>query len=338
MTRAIEDERILLAHGGGGIMMKELVSMLLERLGGQEGALQDSAVLDRPAGRIAFTTDSFVVHPLFFPGGDIGSLAVCGTVNDLAVAGAVPLCISLSMIIEEGLPVTDLERIADSTAAAARRAGVRIVTGDTKVVGSGACDGIYINTSGIGLVPEGVDLRSDRARPGDRVILSGRIGDHGLAILSLREGIDFGSDLESDTAPLSLLTVPLLERYPGIRAMRDATRGGLAAVLGEIAGDSGVCVRVEEERIPVGEAVRSGCELMGYDPLHIANEGKLVAIVPADIADGVLEAMRSHELGREATVIGEVVETPAGIVVMATQFGGERVIDLPYGDILPRIC
>lgn len=312
--------------------------MLLGRLGSRPGALQDSAVLDLPPGRVAFTTDSFVVHPLFFPGGDIGSLAVCGTVNDLAVAGAVPLCISLSMIIEEGLPVADLERIADSIAAAAREAGVRIVTGDTKVVGRGSCDGIYINTSGIGHVPDGIGLRSDGARPGDSVILSGRIGDHGLAILSLREGIDFGSDLESDTAPLSLLTVPLLEKFPGIRAMRDATRGGLAAVLCEIAGDSQVCVRVEEERIPVGEAVRSGCELMGYDPLHIANEGKLVAVVPADIADGVLAAMRSHELGREAAVIGEVAEAPAGIVVMATRFGGERVIDLPYGDILPRIC
>jgi hydrogenase expression/formation protein HypE len=338
MTRSIDDERILLAHGGGGIMMKELVSMLLGRLGSQEGPLQDSAVLEPPTGRIAFTTDSFVVHPLFFPGGDIGSLAVCGTVNDLAVAGAVPQFVSLSMIIEEGFPVADLGRIADSIAAAAREAGVRIVTGDTKVVESGQADGIFINTSGIGIVPEGVDLRSDAARPGDKVLLSGRIGDHGLAILSLREGIDFGSDLESDTAPLSLLTVPLLGRFPGIRAMRDATRGGLAAVLNEIAADSGVCVRVDEDRIPVGEAVRSGCELMGYDPMQIANEGKLVAVVPADIAGDVLDAMRSHDLGREAAVIGEVAEAPAGIVVMSTRFGGERVIDLPYGDILPRIC
>lgn len=338
MTRAIEDKRVLLAHGGGGIMMKELVSMLLGRLGSQEGALQDSAVLDLPPGRVAFTTDSFVVHPLFFPGGDIGSLAVCGTVNDLAAAGAAPLCISLSMIIEEGFPVADLERIADSIAGAARRAGVRIVTGDTKVVERGTADGIFINTSGIGIVPAGVDPRSDGARPGDRIILSGRIGDHGLAILSLREGIDFGSDLESDTAPLSLLTVPLLERYPSVRAMRDVTRGGLAAVLGEIAGDSGVCCRIEEDRIPVGEAVRAGCELMGYDPLHIANEGKLVAIVPADVAEEALEWMRSHELGREAALIGEIAADPAGIVVMRTRFGGERVIDLPYGDILPRIC
>jgi hydrogenase expression/formation protein HypE len=242
------------------------------------------------------------------------------------------------MIIEEGFPVADLGRIADSIAAAAREAGVRIVTGDTKVVESGQADGIFINTSGIGIVPEGVDLRSDAARPGDKVLLSGRIGDHGLAILSLREGIDFGSDLESDTAPLSLLTVPLLGRFPAIRAMRDATRGGLAAVLNEIAADSGVCVRVDEDRIPVGEAVRSGCELMGYDPMQIANEGKLVAVVPADIAGDVLDAMRSHDLGREAAVIGEVAEAPAGIVVMSTRFGGERVIDLPYGDILPRIC
>ena len=334
----LEDEKILLAHGGGGIMMKELVSFLVDAVGGQEGALQDSAVFDVPAGRIAFTTDSFVVHPLFFPGGDIGHLAVCGTVNDLAVCGAVPKFISLAMIIEEGFPVTDLERIASSISAAAEEAGVTVVTGDTKVVDCGKADGIFINTAGIGIVPAGVSISSDSAVEGDRIIISGTIGDHGLAILSMREGIDFGSDLKSDAAPLSKLTVPLLENYAGIRAMRDATRGGLAAVLNEIAVDSNVCVRIEEGLIPVAEAVRYGCELMGYDPLNIANEGKLVAVVDPGEADAVLEAMRGIELGKDAAIIGEAIAGPVGRVIMKTSFGGERVVDLPYGDLLPRIC
>jgi hydrogenase expression/formation protein HypE len=334
----LEDEKILLAHGGGGIMMKELVSFLVGAVGGQEGALQDSAVFDAPPGRIAFTTDSFVVHPLFFPGGDIGHLAVCGTVNDLAVVGAVPKYISLAMIIEEGFSVSDLERIASSIRAAADEAGVTVVTGDTKVVDRGKADGIFINTAGIGVVPDGLSLSSDSAVKGDRILVSGTIGDHGLAILSMREGIDFGSDLRSDAAPLSKLTVPLLERFAGIRAMRDATRGGLAAVLNEIAADSGICLRVEEGLIPVSASVRNGCELMGYDPLNIANEGKLVAVVDPGEAEAVLEAMRAIELGRNAAIIGAAVEGPAGRVIMKTSFGGERVVDLPYGDLLPRIC
>jgi len=334
----LEDEKILLAHGGGGIMMKELVSFLIDAVGGQKGALQDSAVFEVPEGRIAFTTDSFVVHPLFFPGGDIGHLAVCGTVNDLAVCGAVPRFISLAMIIEEGFPVEDLERIALSIRAAAEDAGVTVVTGDTKVVDRGKADGIFINTAGIGVVPEGISLSSDSAVAGDRVIVSGTIGDHGLAILSKREGIDFGSDLQSDAAPLSKLTVPLLERFAGIRVMRDATRGGLAAVLNEIAVDSNVCVRIEEELIPVAESVRNGCELMGYDPLNIANEGKLVAVVDPAEADAVLAAMRGTGLGEKAAMIGGVIAGPVGRVIMKTSFGGERVVDLPYGDLLPRIC
>ncbi len=336
--RKLEDDKILLAHGGGGIMMKELVSFLIDAVGGQKGALQDSAVFDAPAGRIAFTTDSFVVHPLFFPGGDIGHLAVCGTVNDLAVCGAVPKFISLAMIIEEGFPTVDLERIAVSIRAAAEEAGVTVVTGDTKVVDRGKADGIFINTAGIGIVPEGISLSSDSAVAGDRVIVSGNIGDHGLAILSMREGIDFGSDLESDAAPLSKLTVPLLGKFAGIRAMRDATRGGLAAVLNEIAVDSNVCVHIEEELVPVSGSVRNGCELMGYDPLNIANEGKLVAVVDPAEADAVLSAMRSTELGENAAIIGSVTAGPEGRVIMKTSFGGERVVDLPYGDLLPRIC
>jgi hydrogenase expression/formation protein HypE len=334
----LEEERILLAHGGGGLMMKELVALLVDLVGGQEGALQDSAILEAPGGRLAFTTDSFVVHPLFFPGGDIGHLAVCGTVNDLAVCGAVPRYISLSMIVEEGFPVSDLERIASSIRSAAEEAQVTVVTGDTKVVDHGKADGVFINTAGIGMLPEGVSLSTESAEEGDRIIVSGNIGEHGLAILSRREGIDFGSELRSDAAPLSKLTVPLLEKHVGIRAMRDATRGGLAAVLNEIAADSGVCIRIDEERIPVSEAVRSGCELMGYDPLIIANEGKLVAVVESSQAEAVLESMRGMELGERAEIIGEVVSGPAGSVIMKTIYGGERIVDLPYGDLLPRIC
>jgi hydrogenase expression/formation protein HypE len=335
------NDRILLAHGGGGILMKELVSLIIEKLGrstSERGPLQDSATLAVDKGRMAFTTDSFVVSPLFFPGGDIGRLAVCGTVNDLAMSGAKPLWISLSFIIEEGLPFDAFERILDSTAAATREAGVEIVTGDTKVVERGKADGIFITTSGIGIVPEGVEVSSALARPGDAVLINGGIGEHGLAILSRREGIDFGSELESDTAPLSNLTVPLLSKIKTIRAMRDATRGGLAAILNEIAADSKVCIRLEEEAIPVSEPVQRACELMGYDPLHIANEGKFVAVVGGEEADTALRFMRAHPLGAHAARIGEIVSSPPGLVVLKTTFGGERVVDIPYGDLLPRIC
>ncbi len=332
-------ERILLAHGGGGILMRELIERFLGELNiPTEGGLQDSAVIDVPEGRLAFTTDSFVVSPLVFPGGDIGSLAVCGTVNDLAVCGATPLVISLSFIIEEGFEMAELDRIVRSIALSAREAGVRIVTGDTKVVEHGKADGLFINTSGIGVVPEGIDISSANAKPGDIVILSGPIGEHGLAILSLREGIDFGSDLMSDTAPLSDLIVPLLAESGGIRAMRDATRGGTAAVLNEIARDSNVCIRVREEDIPVSEAVRKGCELMGYDSLHIANEGKFIAVVAPEEAGSILAFMRKHRFGSGAAVIGQVESEPEGIVILETPLGGERVVDLPYGDLLPRIC
>jgi hydrogenase expression/formation protein HypE len=331
-------ERILLAHGGGGILMKELVERIVGKLGGARGPLQDSATLPIGAGRIAFTTDSFTVSPLFFPGGDIGHLAVCGTVNDLAVSGARPLWISLSFIVEEGFQFETFDRVLDSVARAAREAGVSVVTGDTKVVERGKADGLFINTSGIGVVPDGVEVSSASAEPGDAVLVNGTIGDHGLAIMSLREGIDFGSDLASDTAPLSNLIVPLLERIATVRAMRDATRGGLAAVLNEIAADSSVCIRLEEEAIPISEAVKRGCELMGYDPLHVANEGKFVAIVAKDDAEEALAIMRAHPLGRGAARIGEVAAAPPGTVILKTVFGGERVVDIPYGDLLPRIC
>lgn len=331
-------ERILMAHGGGGLLMHELIDRIAGRFGTAD-PMQDSAILGVAGGRIAFTTDSYVVSPLFFPGGDIGRLAVCGTVNDLAVCGARPRWISLAMIVEEGLKIDVLDRVAASVEAAAREADVQVVTGDTKVVEKGKADGLFINTAGVGEVPPGIDVSTARARPGDAVIVSGTIGDHGLALLSVREGIGFGGDIESDTAPLSTLVTPLLEHLPGgIRAMRDATRGGLAAVLNEIAADSGVCLRVDESAVPVREPVRRGCELMGYDPLHIANEGKLVAIVDPEAADDILAAMREHPLGREAAVIGRVTGEEKGLVVLKTGLGGERVVDLPYGDILPRIC
>ena len=331
-------EVILLAHGGGGILMKELVDRIVGKLGGARGPLQDSTTLPVQGGRIAFTTDSYVVSPLFFPGGDIGRLAVCGTVNDLAMSGARPVWLSLSFIIEEGLPLETLDRILDSIAAAAREARVTIVTGDTKVVERGKADGIFINTSGIGIVPPGVEVSSALARAGDAVLVNGTIGDHGLAIMSRREGIDFGSDLKSDTAPLSNLTEPLLAGVKSVRAMRDATRGGLAAILNEIATDSKVCIRLEENAIPISEAVNKGCELMGYDPLHIANEGKFVAVVAKEDAEKALAIMKAHPLGAGAARIGEVAPEPQGMVILKTVFGGERVIDLPYGDMLPRIC
>jgi hydrogenase expression/formation protein HypE len=332
-------ERILLAHGGGGILMRELISLIVEKLGGGgQLPLQDGATISVERGRLVFTTDSFVVSPLFFPGGDVGRLAVCGTVNDLAVCGATPLWMSLAFIIEEGFPVDDLARILDSIAAAAREAGVAVITGDTKVVERGKADGLFINTSGVGTVPEGVSVSSATAKPGDAVLINGGIGQHGLAIVSTREGIDFGSSLVSDVAPLSNLIVPLLTEVPGIHAMRDATRGGLAAILNEIASDSQVCIRLAEASVPVPEAVRVGCELMGYDPLHVANEGKFVAVVSADDAERALRFMRAHPLGIEAARIGTVTAGPAGCVILETVFGGERVVDVPYGDLLPRIC
>jgi len=335
------NDSILLAHGGGGILMKELVSLIITKLGGSASTrspLQDSATFSVEKGRLAFTTDSFVVNPLFFPGGDIGRLSVCGTVNDLAMSGAKPLWISLSFIIEEGLPFDTFERILDSIAVAGREAGVEVVTGDTKVVERGKADGLFITTSGIGVVPPGVEVSSALARPGDVALINGGIGEHGLAILSRREGIDFGSELESDTEPLSNLTVPLLSQVKTIRAMRDATRGGLAAILNEIAIDSKVCIRLEEGAIPVSESVKRGCELMGYDPLHIANEGKFVVVVGSEEAETALSFMRAHSLGVHAARIGEIVSSPPGLVILKTVFGGERVVDIPYGDLLPRIC
>jgi hydrogenase expression/formation protein HypE len=307
-------------------------------------ALEDQATvsLDGAAGgafpRIAFTTDSFVVRPLVFPGGDIGRLAVNGTVNDLAVGGARPLFLSAAFILEEGLPLTDLQRIVASMRDACREAGVALVTGDTKVVDRGKGDQVFITTSGIGLVPEGRTLSISAARPGDRILVSGTIGDHGIAIMSVREGIEFETVLESDTAPLSGLTAAMLSACPEIRCMRDPTRGGLSGALNELAAASGVGVEIGEAALPLRAEVRGACELLGLDPLYVANEGKLIAVVPQAGAGRCLEAMRSHPLGREAADIGEVVPEHPGMVILKSLVGGERVVTLLMGEQLPRIC
>ncbi|MGD9765538.1 MAG: hydrogenase expression/formation protein HypE [Candidatus Binatia bacterium] len=333
-------DAILLGHGSGG----KLTAQLIERLflptlrDPALEALDDQAILSMDGGRIAFTTDSYVVTPIFFPGGDIAELAVNGTVNDLAMGGAQPLFLSLAFILEEGLPMADLERLVRSAHRAAQRAGVRIVTGDTKVVGRGSGDKIFINTSGIGRVPPGVDLSSRNVRPGDAILLSGTIGDHGIAILSQREGLAFEGNLESDTAPLHELVGAVLEACPGIHAMRDPTRGGVAATLVEIASRQQLGMDIDESAIPMHDVVRGACEIFGLDPLLVANEGKLVAFVPEAASEAVLTALRAHPLGRRASRIGRVTADHPGMVVLRTPIGGDRILDLPFGEALPRIC
>jgi len=331
---------IVLGHGSGGRLSAELIQHLFLPLFDNPAlaGLNDQAVLDIGGLRLAFTTDSFVVKPLFFPGGDIGSLAVHGTINDLAVSGAQPLFLSAGFILEEGLPMDDLGRIATSMAQAVRAASVQLVTGDTKVVDKGSGDGVFINTAGIGLVPPGVDIRADRARPGDAILVSGTIGDHGMAIMSVREGLTFETELVSDSAALHTLVAALLAVTPDLHCLRDATRGGVAAVLNELAGQSRVGFELDENAIPVRPAVLAACEMLGIDPLYVANEGKLVAVVPPEHADAVLAAMRAHPLGRDAARIGTVVAEHPGMVVARTAIGGRRVVDMPLGEILPRIC
>jgi len=299
--------------------------------------LDDSAVIDL-SGKLAFTTDSYVVSPIFFPGGDIGRLAVCGTVNDLAMSGAKPLYLSLSLIIEEGLPQNELNEIIDSIQKTAQEAGVEIVTGDTKVVHRGSADKLFINTAGIGIIPEGVVISGSKAKPGDKIILSGTIGDHGIAVLSQREGLSFSTQLESDCAPLGGLVAEMLGASPDIHCLRDPTRGGLATTLNELAEQSGVSIRIEEERIPVREEVLAACEMLGFDPLYVANEGKLMAIVPAKDADKILKAMQENHYGTGAAIIGEVKAEHPGRVVMKTCLGASRIVDMLVGDLLPRIC
>jgi hydrogenase expression/formation protein HypE len=339
-------DHILLGHGSGGQLTADLIGRLFVPAFGNDvlGALEDQATLSIPVPhasgsyRIAFTTDSFVVRPLFFPGGDIGWLAVHGTVNDLAVGGARPLFLSAAFILEEGLPLTDLQRIVVSMRQACTEAGVSLVTGDTKVVDRGKGDGMYITTSGVGLVPESVSLSIHNARPGDCILVSGTIGDHGIAIMSVREGLEFETVLESDTAPLITLAQAVLEASPRTRCMRDPTRGGLSSVLNELTAASGVGVRLDEAAIPIRPEVRGACEMLGLDPLYVANEGKLVAVVPPEDADRVLQAMRAHPLGKNAALIGEVVADKHGMVVLRSVVGGERVVTMLAGEQLPRIC
>ena len=394
---------ILLAHGSGGRLSHELVERLFLKYFHNPllAQLGDAAVLEvsgfpfpvaglpglQPGAsnlKLAFTTDSYVVSPLFFPGGDIGKLAVCGTVNDLSMSGAVPLCLSAGFILEEGLPLADLERVVASMAETARSVGVPIVTGDTKVVDRGKADRLFINTAGVGIVPAGVEIAAERVRPGDVVILSGTIGDHGMTIMSQREGLRFDSPLVSDCAPLHGLVGAMFDALglgrqsqppprqaqgrlhcaeglpetepsapeapapgggrvtaaPGglLHCLRDPTRGGLATVLNEVAGQAGVGIEIEERAIPVRDAVRAACELLGLDPLYVANEGKLVAFVAPEAADAVLARMRAHEYGREATVIGQVTAEHAGRVVLHTPLGARRIVDMLAGEQLPRIC
>jgi len=333
------EDKILLAHGSGGKLAHQLVEKSFVKAFANPflAKLDDSAVIDFN-GRLAFTTDSYVVTPIFFPGGDIGKLAVCGTVNDLAMSGAKPLYLSLSFIIEEGLPQDELNEIVDSVQKAAEEAEVEIVTGDTKVVHRGSADKLFINTAGVGIIPEGVDISGNNAKPGDRVILNGTIGDHGIAVLSQREGLSFSTQLESDCAPLGSLVAEMLAASPNIHCLRDPTRGGLATTLNELAKQSKVSIRIEEEKIPVREEVLAACEMLGFDPLYVANEGKLVAIVPAKDADKVLKAMQGNHHGKDATIIGEVREEHPGRVVMKTCLGASRIVDMLVGDILPRIC
>jgi hydrogenase expression/formation protein HypE len=334
----MKEDKILLAHGSGGKLMQDLIESFLPDLANPIlEKMEDSAVFD-VKGRLAFTTDSYTVNPIFFPGGDIGKLAVCGTVNDLAMSGAKPLYLSLAFIIEEGLPLADLKKILASIKKAAEESGVKIVTGDTKVVDKGGADKLFINTAGVGIVPEGVDISAANAKPGDKVILSGTIGDHGIAVLSQREGLKFETPVPSDCTPLNGLVADMLSVSKNIHCMRDPTRGGLATTLNDFAERSGAGIIIEEERVAVAKAVLAACELLGLDPLYIANEGKLVAVVPAKDADAVLASMKKNKYGRNAAIIGEAAAEHPGRVVMKTALGASRIIDVPVGELLPRIC
>jgi hydrogenase expression/formation protein HypE len=338
MERVLEN-KILLAHGSGGKLAHELVekSFVKALANPLLARLDDSAVFDL-SGRLAFTTDSYVVSPIFFPGGDIGKLAVCGTVNDLAMSGARPLYLSLSFIIEEGFSQSELDQVVNSIQRTAEEAGVEIVTGDTKVVPRGSADKLFINTAGVGIIAEGVNISGSNARAGDRVILSGTIGDHGIAVISRREGLSFSTRLESDCAPLGGLVAEMINVSPNIHCLRDPTRGGLATSLNELAKQSRVSIRIEEGKIPVREEVLAACEMLGFDPLYVANEGKLVAIVPAEDTGKVLKAMQKNRYGKNAAIIGEVGTEKPGRVVMKTILGTSRIVDMLVGDLLPRIC
>lgn len=339
------DETVLLGHGSGGTMMKRIIDEVFFEAYADEELLEgnDAASLPAPAAgeRIAYSTDSFVVTPHFFPGGDIGRLAVCGTVNDVATSGAVPKYLSCGFILEEGFPIADLKRICKSMAEMAKEAGVHIVTGDTKVVNRGRGDGVFINTSGIGFIPEGVSLSGAFCKPGDKILVTGTMGDHGITIMSCREELSFNADIQTDAAPLNHLIAEVIAAAPDTRCFRDPTRGGLASTLNELAAQSGVDFIVEEGAVPVKDAVLGACEMLGYDVYQVANEGKMVCVVPAEQAEAALAAMRANRYGADAAIIGEVVETPEERdprVSIRTGFGALRIMDMLVGEQLPRIC
>lgn len=339
------DETVLLGHGSGGTMMKRIIDEVFFEAYADEELLEgnDAASLPAPAAgeRIAYSTDSFVVTPHFFPGGDIGRLAVCGTVNDVATSGAVPKYLSCGFILEEGFPVGDLKRICKSMAEMAKEAGVHIVTGDTKVVNRGHGDGVFINTSGIGFIPEGVNLSGAFCKPGDKILVTGTMGDHGITIMSCREELSFNADIQTDAAPLNHLIAEVIAAAPDTRCFRDPTRGGLASTLNELAAQSGVDFIVEEGAVPVKDAVLGACEMLGYDVYQVANEGKMVCVVPAEQAEAALAAMRANKYGADAAIIGEAAETPEERdprVSIRTGFGALRIMDMLVGEQLPRIC
>ena len=338
----LRDERITMAHGGGGKAMRDLIEEVFTAVfqppGMEDQARLTSAALQEPGARLALTTDSFVVTPVEFPGGDIGKIAVCGTVNDLAVGGAVPLWLSAAFVIEEGTEIALLRRIVASMAREAEAAGVRIVTGDTKVVERGSADGVFVTTSGVGAIPPGRDLRAEAIRPGDVAIVNHVLGDHGAAILAARGDLSLTTDIESDCQSLSGLMEAVLAAAPGVRAARDATRGGLASALNEMAEAAGVTVEIDEDRLPLREEVKGMCEILGLDPLYLANEGTLVLFVPEDQAQAALSAMRTTPAGRQAVAIGRATDRSAMPVVMKTSFGGTRIVDMLVGEQLPRIC
>jgi len=330
-------DKILLGHGSGGKLMHELIKQHFSPAFGIEGA-GDSAIVNLPSSRLAYTTDSYVVTPLFFPGGNIGELAVNGTVNDLAVSGAEPLYLTTGFVIEEGFPLADLKTIIASMASAAAQAGVKIVAGDTKVVNKGKADGIFINTSGIGVIPDGREISASKIRKGDRIIISGEIGSHGVAVLAERNGLTFDPPVVSDTRSLNGLVRAMYAASRDIHFMRDPTRGGLATTLKEAALESGLCMRIQEQALPVPSGVRGACSLLGLDPLFVANEGLLIAVVDSAAADSVVAAMKKEKHGRHAAIIGSVEESPAGMVLLQTAIGGSRIMDMLQGEQLPRIC
>jgi hydrogenase expression/formation protein HypE len=336
----MRQDHILLSHGSGGTMMRELIEdVFMARF--DDPALvrmDDAATLEIPAGRIAMSTDTYVVQPVFFPGGDIGRLAVCGTVNDVATSGATPLYLTVGFILEEGFAVADLKRIIESMVESASEAGVRIVSGDTKVVDRGHGDGIFINTAGVGVIADGVDLSGSNCLPGDLLLLSGTLGDHGIAVISKREGISFSTDIVSDAAPLNTMVAAVLAAAPGTRCFRDPTRGGLSSTLNELAHASGVSISVTEADVPAHDQVLGACEMLGYDVFQVANEGKMVAVVPPEQADAALAAMKAAPYGEDAAIVGEVAEGPAGKVYVNTTFGAKRIMDMLVGEQLPRIC